>query len=118
MTDEMLIDTLVDNYSSQYRIYSALLDSIRAGQMKLNSAEIAGVIPILEARNRDFDTIKNMTVQINDARLEWEKRGASIHTLNAETLRTLLGNIRAILSEVLEENKRLETSLSILIGKK
>ena len=118
MTDDLLIDTLVDNYSSQYRIYNTLLDSLRLGVSKIGSADLTGIIPLLEARNRDFDAIKAMDAKTEGAKVEWEKRGGSIHTIQAETLRTLLGNIRIILSDVLETNKQLESKLSVMVGKR
>ena len=118
MTDDALVDSLVDNYSSQYRIYGTLLDSLRIGVIKLNSSDLTGIIPLLEARNRDFDALKAMDAQISGAKMEWENRGGSIHTMHAETLRTLLGNIRIILSDVLETNRQLESKLTVMVGKK
>ncbi len=118
MTDNDLLGLLISGYSRQYGIYLSLFDNLKAGLASIAGLDGNGVISLLEARNRDFDRIKEIDTEMAPAKAEWEERGGDIHSMDSETLRTILSNIRSILSKVIDTNRQLEEALSDMVKKR
>ncbi|MFH0918938.1 MAG: hypothetical protein V1913_01135 [Fibrobacterota bacterium] len=118
MNDHELVELLLSNYTAQYGLYRDLLADLNAGIPAPGRApEMAGIIRVLEARKQAFDRIKAIDDRIAGNKIGWDRRKNEIHTVAAETLKTLLKKIKDILAEVLEASRRLEESVKNACGK-
>lgn len=118
MNDGELITLLLANYQEQYGIYRTLLSDLTAGlPANGRQPDMARVIAVLEARKLAFEKIKAIDERIQYNKVGWDRRKNDLHSIEAETLRTLLSNIRLILSQVMEANDRLESAVKQSMGK-
>ncbi|OGS36633.1 MAG: hypothetical protein A2293_00650 [Elusimicrobia bacterium RIFOXYB2_FULL_49_7] len=118
MNDQELVELLLSNYSEQYRLYQALLQNLHAGLPRTGEApDLPRILKVLQERNRTFDTIKALDERIQRNKIGWDRRKNELHSVSAETLKTLLRNIADILGKVMETNTRLEEALSQRTGK-
>lgn len=118
MNDQELVELLLDNYTRQYRVYKALVDNINAGLPAPGTApDLSRITGILAERSRAFDEIKRLDDRIAPNKVGWDRRKNEVQTVQAETLRALLRNIKDILGKVMDANKRLEEVVSRLAGK-
>jgi len=118
MNDGDLIELLLENYTEQYNIYKFLLDNINAGIPTGDTPpDVSKIIKILEERRKSFDRIKEIDDGIKPYKIDWEKRKNEVDSVLAETLKTLLKNIKEILSKVMEANERLEEIMNKALRK-
>ena len=110
MNDDQLVDLLLANYTEQYALYRSLLDNLHAGIPAQGSPpDMPRIIGVLEQRSRVFERIREIDERIRNNKIGWDRRKHEIRTATAETLKTLLTQIRDILGRVMEANARLES---------
>jgi hypothetical protein len=119
MNDNELVDLLLENYTEQYDIYKSLLADINSGfPPNGETVDMGKVIRVLEERKKAFERIQVIDDRIKGNKIGWDRRKNDVHTLPAETLKMLLKNIRHILSQVMEANRRLEEMMTAALKKK
>jgi hypothetical protein len=119
MNDDGLVQLLLENYTAQYNIYKNLLGNINDGvPTGKETPDMQELIHVLNERKKAFDSIKAIDDRIMPHKIGWDRRKNEIHTVPAETLKTLLRNIKEILAKVMEANDRLEAFMQKVIKNK
>jgi len=109
VNDAELVELLLSNYREQYSVYQSLLTNLNAG-LPTNGKppEMSKIISVLEERKKAFDRIQVLDSRIQRNKIGWDRRKNDVNTIEAETLKTVLRNIRQILAQVMAANERLE----------
>jgi hypothetical protein len=118
MNDQELVELLLGNYTRQHALYKALLGNLNAGLPAAGAApDVPRILKALSERNRAFDEIKRLDERIQANKIGWDRRKNELSFVRAETLKAVLRNIKDVLSQVMDANRRLEEVVARLAGK-